>query len=107
MSVSNHDEWGTELFQCLEFLVKYQEPFGDYKAVTGTEFFPCFVFCSPSFINQCNSVDCGLTSVANSLVCILHFQKLTFKQRERYISSTKGKNNAFTLNSEMYVIEPF
>ena len=41
---------GIESFPCSDFLVSYKEPSGDYKDVRGTESFPHFDFCSPSFI---------------------------------------------------------
>jgi hypothetical protein len=34
-------------------------------------------------------------------------QKVTFKKGESYMATTKGKTNTFTLNSELYIIEPF
>ena len=85
----------------------YEQPFGDYKEVGGTESFPCFDLCSPSFIYHLNSIDCGLASVANCLAFVFQFEKTPFKKEECYMAITQGRSNNFTLNSEHYVIEPF
>ena len=45
--------------------------------------------------------------MANSLACVLPLQKSTSKHGDRYISPTKEGSNVFTLDSEMYITEPF
>ena len=91
-----------------EFYVQYKEPFGDYKENNGTASFPWFDFSSPAFLNQRNSNDCGLASVANSLAFVLALQKLSFKCGVNYTTPTiMGESNRFTLDLDRYTTASF
>jgi hypothetical protein len=83
----------------------YDEPFGSYTEVLGTEEFPQFDYDCPTILWQLTQYDCGLAIVANSMAFVKcsmgkHFLKSNMREE-------KMKEVHFLLDEETYSLQPF
>ena len=86
---------------------QYEEPFGAFQEVLGTEQFPWFDFPFPSILSQSTANDCGLAVVANDMAFVNHLKGKQFLKSKMKKESTQGQGVCFLLDEKMYSLQPF
>jgi hypothetical protein len=88
---------------------QYDEPFGHFKDVKGTEDFPRFDYSEqcPSIIAQSNGYDCGLAVVANSMGFIKHLKDTKFRKSDMMKHVSENKGCCYLFDIKMHSLKPF
>jgi hypothetical protein len=83
----------------------YEEPFGAFTEVLGTQEFPRFDYDCPAILQQDTGYDCGLAVVANSMAFVKHSKKLQFKKAN--MKRQKSNEVRFLLDENTYSLKKF
>jgi hypothetical protein len=79
---------------------QYEQPFGNFEEVLGTEQFPQFDFDCPSILSQSTANDCGFAVVVNSMLSVNHLKGKQFLKSKMKKNPTQGQGVCFLLDGE-------